>query len=138
VKIAIGGPNNCYGGQMSEKRKYMRFNVLIDAICRKCGSSKKLQINNFSKEGVGILSEESFNNGEDVEFEMMIPGDNIPVFFEGEVAWAADLEKNESLYKTGVRLKKIDNHDKSRMLEYIYRKWIVSDQNGSNKSTEEK
>ena len=123
---------------MGEKRKYMRFNVLIDAIWRKCGSSKKLQISNFSKEGVGILSEDSFAPAEDIEVEMMIPGDNIPVLFKGEVAWAAGLDEKEALFKTGVKFKKIDNHDKSRMLEYIYRKWIVPGQNESNKNTEEK
>ncbi len=117
---------------MSEQRRYMRFNVLMDAICHGRGSSKKLQINNFSKEGVGILSEDAFKNGEDVELEMTIPGDNIPIFFEGKVAWAGDLETDKALYKTGVKFKKIDNHDKSRILEYIYRKWIVPGENGSN------
>jgi len=110
---------------MSERRKYMRFNVLMDAICRKTDTPQKLKINDFSKEGIGIVSENAFSKGEELEIEMMIPGDNIPVLFQGEVAWTGELKRETSSYKTGVKFKKIDNQDKSRMLEYIYQRWIM-------------
>ena len=110
---------------MGEKRRFMRFNVFMDAICRRNGASKKLKVNNFSREGIGILSRESFDQGEDLEIEMMIPGDNIPVLFEGEIAWANGPTSDNGQYKSGIKFKKISNGDRGRVLEYIYQNWIA-------------
>ena len=110
---------------MGEKRKYMRFNVFMDALCRRAEAAGKLKVSNFSREGMGIISREPFKEGEDVQIELMIPGDNIPVLLEGEVAWAKDPVTDNSQYKGGVRFKKIANGDRSRILEYIYQKWIM-------------
>ncbi|MFH1665084.1 MAG: PilZ domain-containing protein [Candidatus Omnitrophota bacterium] len=111
---------------MGEQRKYMRFNVFMEAIGRTGDALKRFKVSNFSKEGVGILSDESLNEGEDVEVEMMIPGDNIPVVFEGRIAWTSDRDGDEP-YKGGIRFKKICSDDKTRILEYIYHKWITPD-----------
>jgi hypothetical protein len=108
-----------------EKRRYMRFNVLLDAICRKNGNRKKLKVNNFCKEGVGILSKESFNQGENVEIELMIPGDNIPVVLHGEIAWSNDPIIGNIHHKSGMKFHKVSNEDRSRILEYIYHRWIM-------------
>lgn len=110
---------------MSEKRRYMRFNVIMDALLKRADSSKKLKVNNFSKEGVGLLSREPLEKGEELEIEMTIPGDNVPVIFNGEVAWSASPNSDTADYKGGVQFKDISNEDKSRILEYIYRKWII-------------
>ena len=110
---------------MGEKRKYMRFNVFLDAICRTGGALKKLKINNFSKEGVGILSEEIFGEGEDLEIEMMIPGDNIPVLFHGKVAWADATGSDNTQNRGGLKFETIKNEDRGKILEYIYQKWIM-------------
>lgn len=118
---------------MGEKRKYMRFNIIMDVLCRrKNGSNKTLKINNFSKEGVGILSEHSLTPGEEIEIEMNIPGDNIPVMFNGEIAWSSSPAQDSCTYRGGVRFKNIKNEDKSRLLEYIYSRWIVP--TGSDKT----
>ena len=93
---------------MGEKRRYMRFNILMDAICRRGASSKKLKVNNFSKEGVGLLSEESLATGENLEIEMMIP-DNMPVLFTGEVAWTVDSKAGDAKHKSGLKFKEIKN-----------------------------
>ncbi|MDD5634087.1 MAG: PilZ domain-containing protein [Candidatus Omnitrophica bacterium] len=111
---------------MGEKRKYMRFNLFVDAVCRTGnGMLKKMKINNFSKEGVGVISSDALKEGEDVEIEMMIPGDNVPVLFQGKVAWANIANANGRAAQGGVRFKKISNEDKGRILEYIYQNWIV-------------
>ena len=108
-----------------EKRRYMRFNVFMDAIGRSKGLLKKLKVNNFSREGLGLISRDEFKAGDDIEIEVMIPGDNVPVILEGEVAWASDPILDNLQYKSGVRLKKVTNSDRSRFLEYIYKKWIM-------------
>lgn len=110
---------------MGEKRKFMRFNVLMDAICKKGESPKKLKINNFSREGVGVLSHESLSEGEKVQIELSIPGDNMPVFMDGEVAWSMSPGVDNRQYRSGIRFKDIKNSDRSRILGYIYQKWIM-------------
>ncbi|MDD3088692.1 MAG: PilZ domain-containing protein [Candidatus Omnitrophica bacterium] len=110
---------------MGEKRRFMRFNVLMDAICRTGNSMRKLKINNFSREGLGVLSRECMNPGDQVEIEMSVPGDNMPVVFLGEVAWAMSPEADNQNYRGGVRFKDIKNSDRSRILGYIYQKWIM-------------
>ncbi len=110
---------------MSEKRKYMRFNVLFEAICRRGDSTEKVKVNNFSREGLGVLCQEALGQGEEVEVEFMIPGDNVPVLVEGKVAWTSPFASNSLERKSGVKLKNISNSDRSRVLEYIYHNWII-------------
>jgi hypothetical protein len=109
---------------MGEKRRFMRFNVFMDALCCRNGMSKKVKVNNFSREGIGILSREAFSEGENLEIELMIPGDNIPVLLEGEIAWMNGPTSDNAQRKGGVRFKKIANGDRGRVLEYIYQNWI--------------
>jgi hypothetical protein len=110
---------------MAEKRKFMRFNVLMDALCKRGTSNKKLKVNNFSREGLGILSTEALNTGDDVELVVNIPGDNMPVMVKGEVAWTLGPSPDNRQHKSGVRFKNINNADRSRILGYIYQKWIM-------------
>ncbi|MDD4956028.1 MAG: PilZ domain-containing protein [Candidatus Omnitrophica bacterium] len=109
---------------MGEKRKFLRFDVLVNAICRKSGQEKKLEVNNFSREGLGVLSSESLQEGENLDIELMIPGDNVPIMLQGEVAWACGPAGDGNQHRGGVRFKSISNNDRSKILEYIYRKWI--------------
>ena len=110
---------------MEEKRRYMRFNVLLDALCRTGGALRKLKINNFSREGLGILSEEPIHGGKNVDIELMIPGDNVPIVITGQITWLSEPEDNDALRKGGVRLKKMSKSDRGRILNHIYRKWMV-------------
>ena len=86
---------------------------------------KSLKVNNFSREGVGILSGNLFKKGEDVKVELLVPGDNIPVFFSGEVSWMKKSNSESAKYRGGLRFKKIDDSDRGKILEYIYRKYYM-------------
>ena len=110
---------------MGEKRKFMRFNVLMDAICKRGESLGKLKINNFSREGVGVLSHESLCEGDNVQIELSIPGDNMPVLVGGEVTWSISPDADNRQHRSGIRFKDIKNSDRSRILGYIYQKWIM-------------
>lgn len=109
---------------MSEKRKFMRFDLLMDAIWAKGGVNKKIKISNFCREGMGILSREPIREGDDIELELTLPGDNIPVLLEGKVAWANGPVSDDSQHRGGVRFNKVESGDRGRILEYIYHKWI--------------
>ncbi|MFH1552952.1 MAG: PilZ domain-containing protein [Candidatus Omnitrophota bacterium] len=110
---------------MSERRRYMRFNIFLEAVCRTGDVLKRLTVNNFSKEGIGILSGESFDEGENVEIEVLVPGDNVPVLLKGEIAWAGEPTSDSMQRRGGIRFKKIDNNDRGRILEHIYQEWIM-------------
>jgi len=111
---------------MEERRKYMRFDVLLDAILGRSGKKKKMKVNNFSRDGLGIVSDEKISEGEDVEIELMIPGDNIPVIVTGEIAWTVKNGAEEPVFKSGVKVKKIKSADRSKILQYVYDKWMRS------------
>ena len=110
---------------MGEKRRYMRFNILMDALFKRNEERKNLKINNFSREGVGIISDEYIDAGEDVELELEIPGDNIPVVINGEISWTNDTPTDQGKHMSGVKFKDIENSDRTRILHYIYEKWML-------------
>ena len=87
---------------------------------------KKLKINNFSRGGLGIVSDNPLSKESDVEIEFSIPGDNIPITVTGEIAWASAQPTDGKLYKSGIKLKKINNTDRGRVLNYIYKKFLVN------------
>ena len=106
---------------MKEKRRYERFNIVLFAMCKIGDVLKKIKINNFSRSGVGIISEDFLDKGENIEFELLIPGDNIPVLLEGEIAWMDSIKTKNKQYKGGIKLKKVNNSNSSRIFEYIYK-----------------
>ena len=110
---------------MSEKRRFVRFDVEMGAIGKYKDALRKIKINNFCREGIGIESNGSFSKGEILDMEMMIPGDNVPVFFEGEVAWTDNPGSHDKRHESGLKFKRISNEDRGRMLEFIYKKWIM-------------
>lgn len=103
----------------------MRFNVILDAISRISGTLKKVKVNNFCREGIGVLSTDPFSDGENVEIELKIPGDNIPVVCRGEITWTKSLFFDNMHYKSGVKFKEITNGDRNRILEHVYKQWIM-------------
>ena len=62
---------------------------------------------------------QSVQVGTPVEVCLSVPGDNLPVFATGKVAWADGLE-------AGIRFTKIDQRDRARVLEYVYGEWLKS------------
>jgi len=110
---------------MSERRRFMRFDVVLDALyglLEKPSSRTKSYISNLSKEGLKLEGGAAMTKGSLVELEMSIPGDNMPIFAFGEVAWAE--QADNSKYNAGIKFTKINNHDRVRLLDYVYDKWI--------------
>lgn len=116
---------------MPEKRKFMRFGVLLDAIFRG-NTSGNAKINDFSRQGLGMITEEELREGENLEIEMNLPGDNIPIICQGEIAWTKKLDPERGKNKCGIEIKEIESKDRGRILEYIYKKWILSNEKKYN------
>lgn len=103
-----------------EKRRYFRFDTSVDLEYRALTLNPifgKALARDLSREGLRIAARDTFEVGSTVELRLDVPGDNLPVFVTGKVAWADGVE-------AGVRFTKISHDDRARMLEYAYRQWL--------------
>ncbi len=105
---------------MTERRKYMRFEAPVDVEYRTLTLNPifgKTLAKDLSREGVRFGVDKKIPAGTALEICMNVPGDNLPVFATGKVAWADGLE-------AGVKITKISRADQSRVLEYVYNEWL--------------
>ena len=115
---------------MTEHRKFMRFDTVLNVlynVLEKPASKAKACLKNLSKEGLMLSGEKPLRKGSLVELEMKIPGDNMPVFACGQVAWSESELKSEC--KAGIKFTKIKSHDRVRLLDYVYEQWIRNKKN---------
>ena len=106
--------------QGSERRKYLRFEAPLSLEYRTLTLNPifgKALARDLSREGLRLGMKQDIPAGTPIEVCMNVPGDNLPVFAAGKVAWADGLE-------VGVRLTKISHLDRTRVLEYVYREWL--------------
>lgn len=111
---------------MTERRKFMRFNAILDVIYRAIDNSPqkiKSMVKDLSKEGARLHGNK-LEKGALLELEMKVPGDNIPIFAFGEVAWSQ--KSGGAQYESGIRFTKIESHDRAKLLDYVYNEWIRS------------
>ena len=105
-----------------ERRRFMRFQAPMDLEYRTLTLNPifgKALAKDLSREGVRLGVKQEIPAGTPIEICMNVPGDNLPVFASGKVAWADGLE-------AGIRLTKISQTDRTRVLEYVYREWLKS------------
>lgn len=108
--------------EASERRKFMRFNTPLDVEYRTLTLNPifgKTLAKDLSREGLRFGAKQPLPIGTTVEICMAVPGDNLPVFATGRIAWADGLD-------AGVKLTKISHGDRARVLEYVYREWLKS------------
>ena len=105
-----------------ERRRFMRFQAPMDLEYRTLTLNPifgKALAKDLSREGVRLGLKQEIPTGTPIEICMNVPGDNLPVFASGKVAWADGIE-------AGVKLTKISQSDRTRVLEYVYREWLKS------------
>ena len=98
----------------------MRFSTPLDVEYRTLTLNPifgKALAKDLSREGLRFGIKQKIAVGTPVEICLNVPGDNLPVFATGKVAWADGLD-------AGVKLTKINHHDRVRVLEYVYREWL--------------
>ena len=106
----------------AERRRYMRFNTPLTLEYRTLTLNPifgKALAKDLSREGVRFGLKHDLPAGTPLEIALNVPGDNLPVFATGKVAWADGLE-------AGLRLTKISKADQTRVLEYVYNEWLKS------------
>lgn len=110
---------------MAERRRFMRFDALFEVFYNAFGTpngKQKSEVRDLSRDGIRLASSKNLPKGSLIEIEMNIPGDNMPIFATGEVAWSARV--TESKFQSGVRITKIESLDRARLLDYVYSEWI--------------
>ena len=106
--------------ELMERRRYMRFDLPIDLEYRTLTLNPifgKALAKDLSKDGIRLNLKQAVPAGTPVEICLNVPGDNLPVFATGKIAWADGLQ-------AGIRFTKIDHRDRARVLEYVYREWL--------------
>ena len=111
---------------IKERRKFMPFTTELEAEYWAKGPSMtkgQAQVKDFSREGVGILLADPIKEGEHVDLTLKVPGDNVPIFATGEVAWAEAKRTREGI-EAGLRLLSIKPLDLARLLDFVYSRWL--------------
>lgn len=109
---------------MTERRRFLRFTTALNAICDIVSEKKRssYRVKNISKEGALLLLDRQLREGSEIKLSMDVPGDNIPILASCQVAWQKPFESDK--FETGVRFTRLENLDRSRLLEFIYLQWI--------------
>ena len=104
----------------AERRRYMRFSTPLNVEYKTLALNPifgKALAKDLSREGMRFGLKQDLPVGTTVEIQLDVPGDNLPVFATGKVAWADGLD-------AGIRLTRISQNDRARVLEYVYRQWL--------------
>jgi hypothetical protein len=106
--------------KLAERRRFMRFNAPMDVEYRTLTLNPifgKTLAKDLSRDGIRVHMKQNVPIGTTVEMQLAIPGDNLPVFATGKVAWADGID-------AGVKITKIDQKDRARVLEHVYQQWL--------------
>lgn len=105
---------------MAERRKHLRFNTPLAIEYKTLTLNPlfgKTLAKDLSREGIRLGFEQNIPVGTALEISLTVPGDNLPVFATGRIAWADGLD-------AGLKLTKITAKDRARILEYVYQEWL--------------
>ena len=108
---------------MDEKRRYMRFDTSLDLECVSPVAAA-VTSKNISREGLCFSTDKAFSVGSLLDIKLNVPGDNVPVFAQAEVAWSREFSQGVGNFDTGARFIKITGLDRSRLLEFVYSQWL--------------
>jgi len=93
---------------VTERRKFLRFQTALHALCDIFSEKHKAPVKNISKEGALLVLNKRLKEGTELNLSVDVPGDNVPIFASCEVAWQKGPIHGES-YETGVKFTRIDN-----------------------------
>jgi hypothetical protein len=105
---------------MAERRKFIRCAAPLSLEYKTLALNPifgKTLAKDLSREGVRLGLKHPLPVGTVIELQMSVPGDNLPVFAMGKIAWADGLD-------AGLKLTKISSQDRKRVLEYAYKEWL--------------
>lgn len=84
-------------------------------------------IKDLSRGGMRCGTNKKLQEGALLNIKIMVSTEEAPVFLIGEVKWTKDPQNNQDFeYLSGIKFFKIDNFDRSRILNSAYIKWLAA------------
>jgi hypothetical protein len=112
---------------MEDKRKFLRFDVSLDARSKTPGwfrPRSRYAVKDVSREGLKLSSKEALKNGDVLELELSMPTKRSPITALSQVMWSH--KKSDSDYDIGLKFKTIKPEEKFELLDYAFDKWVES------------
>jgi len=110
-----------------ERRKFPRFNLLVDVLVSKRAASERerlLVTKNISQSGVCIIAYEEFQEQDILELKIFLPEDKVPLIVMGRVAWTKEFVIGESpgnrRYDMGVEFIDIDEESIQKINRHLF------------------
>ena len=109
-----------------ERRRVERFEAMLDVEYRYLKSPKlktSTRSKDISEDGICILAYEILPKDSTIELEIAIPNIREAIYTQGKVVWCEDIGKADQAgrrsFLTGIRFVKIDDNDKTNLVNYI-------------------
>lgn len=112
---------------MSEKRKFMRFEVSVEIEYMVPGNGAPIEgisvTRNLSREGLQLTLNSKLLPGMELEIKLKIPGDAVPIYAKGDLVWI-DKAEERTESNAGIKFTQITPFDKNRILDHVYKEWV--------------
>ncbi len=106
---------------MGDKRASKRFPVFSEIVS--CSITEqgcvKVDVTDVSSGGIGITTDQRMAKGDVVQLELKVPGDDIPMFVRGEIAWV-EKDGKSGRYKVGIVLTRVERSDRARLVKFLH------------------
>ncbi|MCK4851703.1 MAG: PilZ domain-containing protein [Candidatus Omnitrophica bacterium] len=111
---------------MTEKRASRRFAAFRSPFYCQEGDNgdADMSVSDVSSAGVGIVTNKKVAEGDRIKLELMVPGDDVPMFVIAEVVWAAREPDAVRNYCAGFHFAAMHPSDKKRLVNYIYSSFV--------------
>lgn len=108
-----------------EKRKFLRFECLLPVdlvkVDGKDNISRNIEVHDFSREGIKLSINFNIEMGTNMEVNLLIPEKKLSIPVTGEIIWVKSVDNR---LEAGLRIKDMDNEQKSEILNWIFPKWL--------------
>ncbi|MEW5946452.1 MAG: ATP-binding protein [bacterium] len=108
---------------MKERRAYVRVPIIsvLHHIVPDSLEVRKVPLQNIGGGGLNFLCRDEFREGEAIEVEFTLPGDDAPICADGVVMWSNRSRTEKGLYEVGLRFERIDEECSRRIAEHTER-----------------
>ena len=108
---------------LDNRRKFPRFNIVVDVEFRANGNSFSGMTKNVSRDGISFISQGcSVDVGTPLQFQMKNTQEDATIEACAEIAWKKQMGDECHL---GLRYKEINKVDKSDLLNVAYDNWLI-------------
>jgi c-di-GMP-binding flagellar brake protein YcgR len=110
-----------------ERRRFQRLSVLVDVVYNKVSPSQKVEVSltkNISKGGICLIAYDELKVSDNLDLNIYLPGDKIPVHVIGRVAWVKDFVicniPDGKRFDVGIEFLTITEEDQKRIDKYVF------------------